>query len=117
LHTTADCHWCCKNSSAIHRRASDLNDTAGTGQPATCLRTTFVSFSRRGSIETHAHPATAGSRRFHRDRAARTSLFINIGSTTTEAVARTMLQHSGLMVITNNLNVASLMRNRAVSLG
>lgn len=37
------------------------------------------------------------------------SLFINIG-TTTEAVAQAMLQHSGLMVITNNLNVASLMR-------
>jgi DeoR family glycerol-3-phosphate regulon repressor len=37
------------------------------------------------------------------------SMFINIG-TTTEAVARAMLQHSGLMVITNNLNVASLMR-------
>ena len=36
------------------------------------------------------------------------SLFINIG-TTTEAVARAMLQHSGLMVITNNINVASLM--------
>jgi DeoR family glycerol-3-phosphate regulon repressor len=37
------------------------------------------------------------------------SLFINIG-TTTEAVARALLQHTGLMVITNNLNVASLMR-------
>jgi DeoR family glycerol-3-phosphate regulon repressor len=37
------------------------------------------------------------------------SLFINIG-TTTEAVARALLQHEGLMVITNNLNVASLMR-------
>jgi DeoR family glycerol-3-phosphate regulon repressor len=37
------------------------------------------------------------------------SLFINIG-TTTEAVARALLQHRGLMVITNNLNVASLMR-------
>jgi DeoR family transcriptional regulator, glycerol-3-phosphate regulon repressor len=37
------------------------------------------------------------------------SLFINIG-TTTEAVARALLQHKGLMVITNNLNVASLMR-------
>jgi DeoR family glycerol-3-phosphate regulon repressor len=37
------------------------------------------------------------------------SLFINIG-TTTEAVARALLQRSGLMVITNNLNVASLMR-------
>ena len=37
------------------------------------------------------------------------SLFINIG-TTTEAVARALLQHSGLMVITNNINVASEMR-------
>ncbi|MGF7159250.1 DeoR family glycerol-3-phosphate regulon repressor [Rhodoligotrophos appendicifer] len=37
------------------------------------------------------------------------SLFVNIG-TTTEAVARALLQHHGLMVITNNLNVASLMR-------
>lgn len=37
------------------------------------------------------------------------SLFINIG-TTTEAVAQAMLQHRGLMAITNNLNVASLMR-------
>ncbi len=37
------------------------------------------------------------------------SLFINIG-TTTEAVAHALLQHNGLMVITNNLNVASLMR-------
>jgi DeoR family glycerol-3-phosphate regulon repressor len=37
------------------------------------------------------------------------SIFINIG-TTTEAVAQALLQHHGLMVITNNLNVASLMR-------
>ena len=37
------------------------------------------------------------------------SLFINIG-TTTEAVARALLQHSGLLVITNNINVASEMR-------
>ncbi|AXS41985.1 DeoR/GlpR family DNA-binding transcription regulator [Breoghania sp. L-A4] len=37
------------------------------------------------------------------------SLFINIG-TTTEAVARALLQHSALMVITNNINVANMMR-------
>lgn len=37
------------------------------------------------------------------------SLFINIG-TTTEAVAQALLQHSGLMVITNNINVANIMR-------
>jgi DeoR family transcriptional regulator, glycerol-3-phosphate regulon repressor len=37
------------------------------------------------------------------------SLFINIG-TTTEAVAQALLQHTGLMVITNNINVANVMR-------
>jgi DeoR family glycerol-3-phosphate regulon repressor len=37
------------------------------------------------------------------------SLFINIG-TTTEAVARSLVQHGGLMVITNNINVANAMR-------
>ncbi|TFF19082.1 DeoR/GlpR transcriptional regulator [Jiella endophytica] len=37
------------------------------------------------------------------------SLFINIG-TTTEAVAHQLLRHSGLMVITNNINVAIAMR-------
>lgn len=37
------------------------------------------------------------------------SLFVNIG-TTTEQVARALHQHHGLMVITNNLNVAQLLR-------
>ena len=37
------------------------------------------------------------------------SLFVNIG-TTTEAVAQALLQHRRLMVITNNINVASVMR-------
>lgn len=37
------------------------------------------------------------------------SLFINIG-TTTEAVSEALLQHNGLMVITNNINVANRMR-------
>jgi DeoR family glycerol-3-phosphate regulon repressor len=42
------------------------------------------------------------------------SLFINIG-TTTEEVARALAARSGLLVITNNLNVASeLYRNRAI---
>jgi DeoR family glycerol-3-phosphate regulon repressor len=42
------------------------------------------------------------------------SLFINIG-TTTEEVARALLGHSGLLVITNNLHVASeLYRNKAI---
>jgi DeoR family glycerol-3-phosphate regulon repressor len=37
------------------------------------------------------------------------SLFVNIG-TTTEAVSEALLDHSGLMVITNNINVANRMR-------
>ena len=37
------------------------------------------------------------------------SLFINIG-TTTEAVTAALLDHKGLMVITNNINVANRMR-------
>ena len=36
------------------------------------------------------------------------SLFLNIG-TTTEAVARALLRHRGLRVITNNLNVATIL--------
>jgi DeoR family transcriptional regulator, glycerol-3-phosphate regulon repressor len=36
------------------------------------------------------------------------SLILNIG-TTTEAVAKALLQHKGLRVITNNLNVASIL--------
>jgi DeoR family glycerol-3-phosphate regulon repressor len=37
------------------------------------------------------------------------SLFVNIG-TTTEAVAQALVRHRSLMVITNNINVATLLR-------
>ncbi|MBU1305093.1 MAG: DeoR/GlpR family DNA-binding transcription regulator [Alphaproteobacteria bacterium] len=37
------------------------------------------------------------------------SLFINIG-TTTEAVSQALLDHTGLLVVTNNINVANRMR-------
>ncbi|CAL8970876.1 Glycerol-3-phosphate regulon repressor [Rhodoplanes serenus] len=42
---------------------------------------------------------------------AHSSLFINIG-TTTEAVARALVDHEDLHVITNNLNVAHLLANK-----
>jgi DeoR family transcriptional regulator, glycerol-3-phosphate regulon repressor len=42
----------------------------------------------------------------------RASLFINIG-TTTEAVARELVRHQGLRVITNNLNVAVALSRRS----
>lgn len=41
----------------------------------------------------------------------RASLFINIG-TTTEAVASELVRHQGLRVITNNLNVATILGRR-----
>jgi DeoR family glycerol-3-phosphate regulon repressor len=48
--------------------------------------------------------------------ADKSSLFINIG-TTTEEVARALVSRSGLLVITNNLNVAlELYRNRGIEL-
>jgi DeoR family glycerol-3-phosphate regulon repressor len=40
------------------------------------------------------------------------SLILNIG-TTTEAIARALLRHTGLRVITNNLNVASILSTNA----
>ncbi|MDB5730840.1 MAG: glpR [Variovorax sp.] len=40
------------------------------------------------------------------------SLILNIG-TTTEAIARALLRHTGLRVITNNLNVATLLSGNA----
>ena len=40
----------------------------------------------------------------------RSSIIINIG-TTTEEVAKALLNHTGLRIITNNLNVAAILRN------
>lgn len=41
---------------------------------------------------------------------SRASMFINIG-TTTEEVAKALIHHEGLRVITNNLNVATILSN------
>ncbi len=40
----------------------------------------------------------------------RASVFINIG-TTTEEIAKALLNHNGLRIITNNLNVAAILRS------
>lgn len=57
-----------------------------------------------------------GKQRIARAIAARVpagcSLLINLG-TTTEAVARELLQHQGLRIITNNLNVAAILADNA----
>ena len=69
------------------------------------------------TIENLAHPQrealhAAGKARIARAVAAAVpgdcSLILNIG-TTTEAVARALLRHRGLRVITNNLNVATIL--------
>jgi DeoR family glycerol-3-phosphate regulon repressor len=69
------------------------------------------------TIENIAHPQreslnAAGKQRIAKAIASAVpndcSLILNIG-TTTEAVARALLQHSGLRVITNNLNVALIL--------
>jgi DeoR family transcriptional regulator, glycerol-3-phosphate regulon repressor len=69
------------------------------------------------TVENIAHPQreslhAAGKRRIAAAIAAAVpndcSLILNIG-TTTEAVARALLQHTGLRVITNNLNVAIIL--------
>ncbi len=69
------------------------------------------------TIENIAHPQRENLNAEGKQRIARTvaaavpndcSLILNIG-TTTEAIARALRQHTGLRVITNNLNVASIL--------
>jgi len=69
------------------------------------------------TIENIAHPQRENLNAEGKLRIARTvaaavpndcSLILNIG-TTTEAIARALRQHTGLRVITNNLNVASIL--------
>ena len=71
----------------------------------------------RSTIENIAHQQrehlnTAGKTRIAQAVAAEVpnncSLILNIG-TTTECIARALLRHTGLRVITNNLNVASIL--------
>ena len=71
----------------------------------------------RSTIENIAHQQrehlnTAGKTRIAQAVAAEVpndcSLILNIG-TTTECIARALLHHTGLRVITNNLNVASIL--------
>jgi len=69
------------------------------------------------SVENTAYSMRAGQLREEKQRIAEAiaaqipdhaSLFINIG-TTTEAIARALLEHKGLKIITNNLHVAAML--------
>ena len=91
----------------------DLSDLAQAGQLARVhggavlpSGTANIAYEERRALQADAKRAIA------RACAARipeeVCLFLNIG-TTTEAVARELLHHRGLLVVTNNLNVAGIL--------
>lgn len=65
-----------------------------------------LAYTQRQTLNAQAKAAIAQA--VARDVPAGCSLILNIG-TTTEAVARALLQHRSLRVITNNLNVAAIL--------
>lgn len=71
--------------------------------------TTNVSYSTRQILQLKEKEAIA--KNIAAEIPDHASLFINIG-TTTETVAKALLNHTGLQVITNNLNVASILREK-----
>ncbi len=76
------------------------------GGAANALSTENVSYPERRVLCLHEKQKIAQTLVQHIPNHA--SLFINIG-TTTEAVAEALCRHRGLRVITNNLNVASIL--------
>ncbi|CAN7313930.1 DeoR family transcriptional regulator [Aquipseudomonas alcaligenes] len=96
----------------------DINQLAEQGL---LRRTHGGAASESSSIQNTAYAMRAGLMRDEKQRIAETvaalipdhaSLFINIG-TTTEAIARELMGHKGLKVITNNLHVAAQLADRA----
>ena len=67
---------------------------------------TNIQYEERRNLFSEAKERIA--KRVARDVPDDVSLFINIG-TTTEAVARELLNHSNLTVVTNNMNVANIL--------
>ena len=67
---------------------------------------TKIQYEERRNLFSEAKERIA--KRVARDVPDDVSLFINIG-TTTEAVARELLNHSNLTVVTNNMNVANIL--------
>ena len=71
--------------------------------------TTNVSYAKRQVLQPQAKEQIAA--RIAAEIPDHASLFINIG-TTTETVARALLKHTGLQIITNNLNVATILSSK-----
>ena len=74
--------------------------------------TTTENIAYRQRQALHARAKQRIAQAIARDVPAGASLFLNIG-TTMEAVALALLQHRGLRVITNNLNVAAILSDSA----
>lgn len=96
----------------------DINQLAEQGL---LRRTHGGAASEASSTQNTAYTMRAGLMRDEKQRIAEAiaaqvpdhaSLFINIG-TTTEAIARALLNHRGLKVITNNLHVAAQLSDKA----
>jgi DeoR family glycerol-3-phosphate regulon repressor len=69
---------------------------------------TIENIAHQQRVTLHAAGKAAIARAVAREVPNGCSLLINIG-TTTEAIARELLRHKGLRVITNNLNVATIL--------
>lgn len=69
---------------------------------------TVENIAHQQRVSLHADAKAAIARAVANEVPSNCSLFINIG-TTTEAIARALLRHTGLRVITNNLNVAAIL--------
>ncbi|SDF41503.1 DeoR/GlpR family DNA-binding transcription regulator [Limimaricola pyoseonensis] len=68
--------------------------------------TANIGYEHRRGLNLPAKTAIAAA--CARDIPDNASVFLNIG-TSTEAVARSLLRHRGLMVVTNNMNVANIL--------
>ena len=91
----------------------DLSDLAQTGHlervhggAIVASGTVNIAYSQRRELNAEAKAAIAADCAAHIP--SNCSVFLNIG-TTTEAVAKALLEHRNLMVVTNNINVASIL--------
>lgn len=91
----------------------DLTDLAGQGKlqrvhGGAILPSTVANIGYQDRRDLHEAAKAAIAQACARDIPNGCSLFLNIG-TTTEAVARALLGHRDIMVLTNNLNVANIL--------
>lgn len=91
----------------------DLSDLAEQGKAqrvhgGAILPSTVANIGYQDRRDLHEAAKTAIAQACARDIPHGCSVFLNIG-TTTEAVARALLHHRDIMVLTNNLNVANIL--------